>query len=127
MRYIHRVHTMKIVIKRLSAPDKFNRVFIKENILPTINGKALGDCSEIHHRFSLSFLIFGFPMGPVQLLLEDPPLPRLSIILHSPPLPAPNWHLKKKAIYYEAAAIQDHSSGPVPIHYYFLRIPKYSL
>jgi len=97
MRYIHRVHTMKIVIKRLSAPDKFNRVFIKENILPTINGKALGDCSEIHHRFSLSFLIFGFPMGPVQLLLEDPPLPRLSIILHSPPLPAPNWPIKKKS------------------------------
>lgn len=88
---------MKILIQRLSVSDKFNRVFIKENILPAINGKALGDCSEIHHRFSLSFLIFSFPMGPVQLLLEDPPLPRLSISLHSPPLPAPNWYFKKKS------------------------------
>lgn len=78
--------------------DNINQVFVKENILPAINGKTLGDCSEIHHRFSLSFLIFGFPMGPVQLLLEDPPLSRLSTILYSPPLPVPYWYffLKKK-------------------------------
>lgn len=89
---------MKILIGRLSVSDTLNQVFIKENILPAINGKTLGDCSEIHHRFSPSFLIFGFPMGPVQFLLEDPPLSRLSIILYSPPLPVPYWYFFKKSI-----------------------------
>lgn len=80
--------------------DKLNQVFIKENILPAINGKTLGDCSEIHHRFGPSFLIFGFPMGPAQFLLEDPLLSRLSIILYSPPLPVPYWYffLKKRSL-----------------------------
>lgn len=92
------MHSTKILIERLSVFDKLTCVFIKENILPAINGKALGDCSEIHHKFSLSFLIFGFPMGPVQLLLEDPPLPRLSITLYSPEFPVPNWYFKKNLL-----------------------------
>lgn len=86
---MHAAHRMKILIERLSVSDKLNRVFIKENILPAINGKTLGDCSEIHHMFSPSFLIFGFPMGLVQFLLEDPPFSGLSIILYSTPLPVP--------------------------------------
>lgn len=85
-------------------------------------------CSEIHHRFSPSFPpSFGFPMGPAQFLLEDPPLSRLSMMLYSPQLPVPYQCLKKKKVYYEAAAIETHSSGPVSIHYCFLRVPKYSL
>jgi len=63
--HVYSTHSMKILIERLSVPDKPNQVFIKENILPAINGKTLGDCSETHHRFSPSFLFFGFPMGPV--------------------------------------------------------------
>lgn len=92
------VHRMKIHIERLSVSDKLNRVSIKENILPAINGKTLGDCSEIHHMFRPSFLIFGFPMGLVQFLLEDPPFSGLSIILYSPPLPVPYWYFFLKSL-----------------------------